>query len=47
MKDGKATYVCRYVRTSRMKQEEFLGGPKFIKVIKKKKLTTETIMVMS
>nr|AAY21819.1 carotenoid cleavage dioxygenase [Suaeda salsa] len=32
IKDGKATYVSRYVRTSRMKQEEFFGGAKFMKI---------------
>ncbi|CAN4110363.1 unnamed protein product [Withania somnifera] len=32
IKDGKATYVSRYVRTSRLKQEEFVGGAKFMKV---------------
>ncbi|KAK9092065.1 hypothetical protein Syun_026976 [Stephania yunnanensis] len=32
IKDGKATYVSRYVRTSRIKQEEFFGGAKFMKV---------------
>ena len=32
IKDGKATYVSRYVRTSRLKQEEFFGGAKFMKV---------------
>ncbi|KAG5539067.1 hypothetical protein RHGRI_019574 [Rhododendron griersonianum] len=32
IKDGKATYVSRYVKTSRLKQEEFLGGAKFMKI---------------
>ncbi|CAK9167661.1 unnamed protein product [Ilex paraguariensis] len=32
IKDGKATYVSRYVRTSRLKQEEFFGGAKFTKI---------------
>ncbi|KAJ8441066.1 hypothetical protein Cgig2_020357 [Carnegiea gigantea] len=32
IKDGRATYVSRYVRTSRLKQEEFFGGAKFMKV---------------
>ncbi|CAN0917397.1 Carotenoid 9,10(9',10')-cleavage dioxygenase 1 [Linum grandiflorum] len=32
IKDGKATYVCRYVRTSHLKQEEFYGAAKFIKL---------------
>ncbi|GMH30645.1 hypothetical protein Nepgr_032488 [Nepenthes gracilis] len=32
IKDGKATYVSRYVRTSRLRQEEFSGGAKFIKL---------------
>ncbi|KAK2996538.1 hypothetical protein RJ639_007699 [Escallonia herrerae] len=31
IKDGKATYVSRYVQTSRLKQEEFFGGAKFMK----------------
>lgn len=35
IKDGKATYVCRYVRTARLKQEETLGGAKFMKVTSK------------
>ncbi|PKI31902.1 hypothetical protein CRG98_047712 [Punica granatum] len=30
--DGKATYVSRYVKTSRLKQEEFFGGAKFMKI---------------
>ncbi|XP_058225268.1 carotenoid 9,10(9',10')-cleavage dioxygenase 1-like isoform X2 [Rhododendron vialii] len=32
IKNGKATYVSRYVKTSRLKQEEFLGGAKFMKI---------------
>ncbi|KAI3845682.1 hypothetical protein MKX03_006662 [Papaver bracteatum] len=32
IKDGKATYVSRYVRTSRLKQEEYFGEAKFVKV---------------
>ncbi|GMY22480.1 carotenoid 9,10(9',10')-cleavage dioxygenase 1 isoform X1 [Fagus crenata] len=32
IKDGKATYVSRYVRTSRIKQEEYFGGAKFMKI---------------
>lgn len=32
IKDGKATYVSRFVKTSRLKQEEFFGGSKFMKV---------------
>ncbi|KEH19092.1 carotenoid 9,10(9',10')-cleavage dioxygenase [Medicago truncatula] len=32
IKDGKATYVSRFVRTSRLKQEEYFGGSKFMKV---------------
>ncbi|KAI3953622.1 hypothetical protein MKW92_013906 [Papaver armeniacum] len=32
IKDGKATYVSRYVMTSRLKQEEYFGGAKFIKI---------------
>ncbi|XP_062116294.1 carotenoid 9,10(9',10')-cleavage dioxygenase 1-like [Humulus lupulus] len=32
IKDGRATYVSRYVRTSRITQEHFFGGPKFMKI---------------
>ncbi|KAL1535053.1 Dixin [Salvia divinorum] len=32
IKDGKANYVSRFVKTSRLKQEEFFGGSKFMKV---------------
>jgi carotenoid 9,10(9',10')-cleavage dioxygenase 1 len=32
IKDGKATYVSRYVKTARFKQEEYFGGAKFMKV---------------
>ncbi|PWA55735.1 carotenoid cleavage dioxygenase 1 [Artemisia annua] len=32
IKDGKATYLSRYVRTSRLKQEEYFGEPKFKKI---------------
>ncbi|GMH30644.1 hypothetical protein Nepgr_032487 [Nepenthes gracilis] len=32
IKDGKATYVSRYVRTSKLRQEEFFGGAKFFKI---------------
>lgn len=32
IKNGKATYVSRFVKTSRLKQEEFFGGSKFMKV---------------
>lgn len=32
IKDGRATYVSRYVRTSRLRQEEFFGGAKFMKI---------------
>ncbi|KAH1222980.1 Carotenoid 9,10(9',10')-cleavage dioxygenase 1 [Glycine max] len=32
IKDGKATYVSRFVRTSRLKQEEYFGGSKFMKI---------------
>ncbi|CAL9116911.1 unnamed protein product [Musa acuminata var. zebrina] len=32
IKDGKATYVSRYVKTSRLKQEEYFGGAKFMKL---------------
>ncbi|EOA34904.1 hypothetical protein CARUB_v10019983mg [Capsella rubella] len=32
IKDGKAAYVSRYVKTSRLKQEEFFGAAKFTKI---------------
>ena len=32
IKDGKATYVSGYVRTSRLKQEEFFGAAKLMKL---------------
>ncbi|XP_022869432.1 carotenoid 9,10(9',10')-cleavage dioxygenase-like [Olea europaea var. sylvestris] len=32
IKDGKATYVSRYVKTSRFKQEEFFGRAMFMKI---------------
>ncbi|ERN11802.1 carotenoid 9,10(9',10')-cleavage dioxygenase [Amborella trichopoda] len=32
IKDGKATYVSRFVQTSRLKQEEYFGRPKFMKL---------------
>ncbi|KAI6675883.1 hypothetical protein NL676_036679 [Syzygium grande] len=32
IKNGKATYVSHYVRTSRLKQEEYSGGSKFMKI---------------
>ncbi|GAV86056.1 RPE65 domain-containing protein, partial [Cephalotus follicularis] len=32
IKDGKATYVSRYVSTSRIKQEDFFDGAKIFKV---------------
>ncbi|KAE9590460.1 Carotenoid 9,10(9',10')-cleavage dioxygenase 1 [Lupinus albus] len=32
IKDGKATYVSRFVRTSRLQQEEYFGGAKFMKI---------------
>ncbi|CAA6653637.1 unnamed protein product [Spirodela intermedia] len=32
IKDGKASYVSRYVQTSRLKQEEYFGRAKFMKV---------------
>ncbi|KAB2594730.1 carotenoid 9-10-cleavage dioxygenase-like [Pyrus ussuriensis x Pyrus communis] len=32
IKDGKATYVSRYIRTSRLKQEEYFRGAKFMKI---------------
>ncbi|XP_024025912.1 carotenoid 9,10(9',10')-cleavage dioxygenase 1 isoform X1 [Morus notabilis] len=31
IKDGKATYVSRYVKTSRLKQEEYFGAAKYLK----------------
>jgi carotenoid cleavage dioxygenase-like enzyme len=31
IKDGKATYVARFVKTSRLQQEEYYGAAKFIK----------------
>ena len=42
IKDGKATYVSRYVRTSRLKQEEYFGGAKFMKVCVEKLCQTFT-----
>ncbi|XP_044491231.1 carotenoid 9,10(9',10')-cleavage dioxygenase 1-like [Mangifera indica] len=32
IKNGKATYVSRFVRTSRLKQEEFCGAAKFMRI---------------
>lgn len=32
MKDGEATYVARYVQTSKLQQEEHYGASKFMKV---------------
>jgi len=32
IKNGKATYVSHFIRTSRLKQEEYFGGCKFMKV---------------
>jgi len=32
IKDGKATYVARFVKTSRLQQEEYYGAAKFIKL---------------
>lgn len=32
IKNGKVTYVSRFVKTSRLKQEEIYGGSKFVKV---------------
>ncbi|BBN17239.1 carotenoid 9,10(9',10')-cleavage dioxygenase 1 [Marchantia polymorpha subsp. ruderalis] len=32
IKDGKATYVCRYVRTAKLAQEEYWGASKFMKI---------------
>ncbi|KAJ0010507.1 hypothetical protein Pint_33331 [Pistacia integerrima] len=32
IKDGRATYVSRFVKTSRLKREEFFGGAKFTKI---------------
>nr|GFC12250.1 carotenoid 9,10(9',10')-cleavage dioxygenase 1-like [Tanacetum cinerariifolium] len=31
IKDGKATYLSWYVKTSRLEQEEYFGGTKFMK----------------
>jgi carotenoid cleavage dioxygenase len=31
IKDGKATYVARFVQTSRLQQEEVYGAAKFLK----------------
>ncbi|GJZ33004.1 carotenoid 9,10(9',10')-cleavage dioxygenase 1-like protein [Tanacetum coccineum] len=33
IKDGKATYLSGYVKTSRLEQEEYFGGPKLMKVL--------------
>ncbi|XP_024359542.1 carotenoid 9,10(9',10')-cleavage dioxygenase isoform X2 [Physcomitrium patens] len=32
IKDGKATYVARFVKTSRLQQEEYYGAAKFLKI---------------
>jgi carotenoid cleavage dioxygenase-like enzyme len=32
IKDGKATYVARFVKTSKLQQEEYYGAAKFVKV---------------
>lgn len=32
IKNGKATYVSRFVKTSKLKQEEFYRGSKILKV---------------
>ncbi|KAI5390187.1 Dixin [Lathyrus oleraceus] len=32
IKDGKASYVSRFVKTSRFKQEEYFNGSKFMKI---------------
>ncbi|KAI4383001.1 hypothetical protein MLD38_008887 [Melastoma candidum] len=32
IRNGKATYVSRYVKTSKLKQEDYFGGAKFMKV---------------
>ena len=32
IKDGKATYVARYVQTAKLQQEERYGASKFFKV---------------
>nr|UBZ25138.1 carotenoid cleavage dioxygenase 2L [Crocus sativus] len=32
IKDGKATYLSRYIKTSRFKQEEYFGRAKFMKI---------------
>jgi carotenoid cleavage dioxygenase-like enzyme len=31
IKDGKATYVARFVKTSKLQQEEYYGAAKFVK----------------
>jgi carotenoid cleavage dioxygenase-like enzyme len=42
IKDGKATYVARFVRTARLQQEESYGAAKFMKVWK---LVTRTALL--
>lgn len=42
IKDGKASYVSRYVRTSRLKQEDTFGGAKFVKVTSKQQKSMST-----
>ncbi|KAL3682185.1 hypothetical protein R1sor_000207 [Riccia sorocarpa] len=32
IKDGKVSYVCRYVRTAKLAQEDYWGASKFIKI---------------
>lgn len=32
IKDGKATYVSRFIQTSKLRQEEFFGASKFLKI---------------
>lgn len=52
IKDGKATYVSRFVKTSRIKQEEYFGGSKFMKVylasylLDKKRLKKVRLLVL-
>jgi len=46
IKDGKATYVSRFVRTSRLKQEEYFGGSKFMKVWKESEKYTNRKQIL-
>jgi carotenoid cleavage dioxygenase-like enzyme len=47
IKDGKATYVSRYVKTARFKQEEYFGGAKFMKVSFSDSLQTWILFIIS